>query len=1218
MRTAANTLRAIQRTHSASLLAAVTFALMATSCGNAQAATKYCRGSDCKIYVRGQKLDDASTVEVDVGANTETPSTDDPADGGYSISVDGEVVAGSKTLADAQRKVDKQLDAVDIQVKFDGLDVKPMLNVSTAPVRQSYQAGETVNFLASMNYSDWVVAGEVRIFAAKDGLKGEPLATLPLQPQGIATWIMPGDGPAELIYVLRVYDDQHRFDETRPLSLQRTSKAFAQHEPQNAAIAPGYGEDGTAIRNISLHGGAVTVFGRSVPQQNSVVVMGQLVPVDAEGKFVTQRILPPGQHNIDVRVLDDNKKGLEFNRDINIPSTEWFYVALADLTVGKRFGSSAVKQARPGEFDKVYSKGRLAFYLKGKIKGETLLTAAADTGENDIKGLLKGMDGKDPRQFLKRIDPDKYYPVYGDDSTSVEDAPTRGKFYVRLERGDSHVMWGNFKTQITGTHFMRNERALYGASAVYNSPETVANGARRTEISAYASLPGTLPQRDVLRGTGGSAYFLKQQDITIGSETVSVEVRNSVTGTVLSRRTLKYGVDYDFDYAQGLVLLKQPLASSSSDGAIVSNGLSGGDAVYLAVSYEFTPAASHVKGYAAGGRGQQWLGDHMRVGVTGALEKTGAADQKAIGADVRIQHSDATYLEAEIARSEGPGFGTTRSADGGLTLSDEATAGAAGKSAHAYHVAGQADISELTKGAAKGSMAGHFSHQDGGFSSLDEQITTSRDEWGVAAQVEISDKTDIASTYAESRVADGHRNRDIETHANIAMGEHLIVSPGVRLSQRDDPGVGAIDVGRRVDVGLRLTYDIDEVRSVYVFGQGTASKSDNRRNNDRIGIGGKTILSEKTDLSAELSYGSGGIGGRAQLGYKPTADDSYYIGYALEQDRYTTAATSLVGDDLGKVIFGAKHRYSERLSIFAEDSYDLFGLKRTLAQTYGVTYAPDGRWSTSANVELGHIIDGTINSGTGLKNSDFDRKAFSATIGYKDDGGNIARIKGEARFDRSEDGKRDLDSYLLSETVEMRANPNWRLLGNLDAVISDATDSTRDGKYLEGSLGYAYRPVDNDKLNALFKYIYLHDLPGKDQVTVGGTTAGPQQRSHIFSADANYDISEILTVGAKYGFRIGDTRPRDFSTGWIRGSAHLAVLRADLNIVHNWDALAEARVLWQPQTDTADLGFLIAGYRHIGENFKIGAGYNFGRFSDDLRDQSNSSHGVFLNAVGQF
>ena len=1199
------------------LFAVSSMALVGLS-NTSDAAEKHCKGQYCKAQTRGQKLDSASTVREEVGANTEAQYPDDPNDGGYSISVDGEVVAGSGKLADRQRLVDKRLDAVDIQVKFDGLDTKPILNVSTAPVRQSYHAGEVVQFLASMNYPDWVEHGEVRVFKLGTLQKNQPLANLPLSRNGTATWIMPSNGPTEMVYVLRVYDGKGRFDETRPLALTRTTRNIEQHEPKSAAVAPGFGEDATAFRNIPVYGGSVTVFGSAVPDQDSVLVMGQPVPVDPEGKFVTQRILPPGQHNVAVKVLDARKKGLEFNRDINIPSSEWFYVALADLTVGHRFGTSAVKATRPGEFDNVYSKGRLAFYLKGKIKGQSLLTAAADTGENDLKSMLKGLDGKDPRQFLRRIDADKYYPVYGDDSTSVEDAPTRGKFYVRLERGDSHVMWGNFKTQITGTHFLRNERALYGASGVYSSAEQAPNNERRTQVSAYASLPGTLPQRDVLRGTGGSAYFLKQQDITIGSETVSVQVRDITTNEIISRRQLKYGVDYDFDYTQGLIILRQPLPSTSSDAAIVSNGTSGGNPVYLAVAYEFTPAASNVKGYATGGRGQQWIGDHVRVGITGSREKTGSANQTAIGADVRVQHTDNTYLEAELARSKGPGFGSTHSADGGLTLSDQATSGVADKKANAYRIVGHADVSELTGGAAKGDLEAHFSHQDGGFSSLDEQISKSKNAWGVSADINTSEKSDIVASYAESLISNGHRERNVESHADIAIGDHLTLSPGARHTEHRDSAAGAKDVGARTDLGLRLTYNTDEVRSVYVFGQGTIDKDIGRRNNNRVGVGGKTTLTEKTNLSAEVSYGTGGVAGRAQLGYNPTADDSYYVGYKLDPDRRFGASSYLDGNDLGSVVAGAKHRYSERLSIFAEDSYDLFGLKRSLAQTYGVNYTPDARWSIGSNIELGRIIDGTINTGTGLKNSDFDRKAFSGTVAYKDDEGNIARIKSEARFDRSEDHSRDLDSYLLSESFELRANPNWRFLGNLDAVVSNATDSTRDGTYIEGSLGYAYRPVDNDRLNVLFKYIYLYDLPGKDQVTVGGTTAGPQQQSHIFSVDANYDITKILTVGAKYGFRIGETRPRDGSSGWTKGSAHLAVVRADLNIVHNWDALAEARILWSPQANSSDLGFLIAGYRHFGDNFKIGAGYNFGRFSDDLRDQSYSSHGIFMNAVGQF
>ncbi len=167
--------------------------------------------------------------------------------------------------------------------------------------------------------------------------------------------------------------------------------------------------------------------------------------------FVTQTILPPGEHVVDVLVRDEAAdRSIEFEREINIPDNEWFYVGIADVTVGKRMGkdSHLLAPAAPGEYDSVYQKGRVAFYLKGKVKGRYLITAALDTREEDLDTLFSNMDKKDPRQLLRRLDPDDYYPVYGDDSILKEDAPTSGKFYIRVDRGKSHVMWGNFKTVI--------------------------------------------------------------------------------------------------------------------------------------------------------------------------------------------------------------------------------------------------------------------------------------------------------------------------------------------------------------------------------------------------------------------------------------------------------------------------------------------------------------------------------------------------------------------------------------------------------------------------------------------------------------------------------------------------------------------------------------------------------------------------------------------------
>ena len=111
--------------------------------------------------------------------------------------------------------------------------------------------------------------------------------------------------------------------------------------------------------------------------------------------------------------------------------------------------------------------------------------------------------------------------------------------------------------------------------------------------------------------------------------------------------------------------------------------------------------------------------------------------------------------------------------------------------------------------------------------------------------------------------------------------------------------------------------------------------------------------------------------------------------------------------------------------------------------------------------------------------------------------------------------------------LNIQTSEDWRLLTSLDAVISESATDSLDGEYVEGSIGYAYRPVETDRLNALFKYTFLYDYPGVDQVTVNGTTSGPAQLSNILSADVSYDLSKIVTLGAKYGVRIGETKDSD-------------------------------------------------------------------------------------------
>jgi hypothetical protein len=109
-----------------------------------------------------------------------------------------------------------------------------------------------------------------------------------------------------------------------------------------------------------------------------------------------------------------------------------------------------------------------------------------------------------------------------------------------------------------------------------------------------------------------------------------------------------------------------------------------------------------------------------------------------------------------------------------------------------------------------------------------------------------------------------------------------------------------------------------------------------------------------------------------------------------------------------------------------------------------------------------------------------------------------------------------------------------------------------------------------------------------------------------------------LTLGGKYGYRIGKVSLGRESETFVKSDAHLAVIRADYNVTKKWDLMAEGRALWVTADYDKRFGGLGAIYRHLGNNVKVGVGYSLSDFSDDLTDQSYTSHGPFLNILGKF
>ena len=182
--------------------------------------------------------------------------------------------------------------------------------------------------------------------------------------------------------MLRVYDGEGHFDETavKTLSLFDIPDRKADAERAKRDALSGYGESSLKIRNIAASGGSVTISGDHIKPGERVAALGMPVPVDTKGRFVLRQILPAGPHQVDVAVTEPDGRTATFKRNLSIADKDWFYVAVADLTVaaGRTTGPAPIVTTDTTHYDKTTSvDGRAAFYLKGKILGKYLLTASA-------------------------------------------------------------------------------------------------------------------------------------------------------------------------------------------------------------------------------------------------------------------------------------------------------------------------------------------------------------------------------------------------------------------------------------------------------------------------------------------------------------------------------------------------------------------------------------------------------------------------------------------------------------------------------------------------------------------------------------------------------------------------------------------------------------------------------------------------------------------------
>ncbi len=267
---------------------------------------------------------------------------------------------------------------------------------------------------------------------------------------------------------------------------------------------------------------------------------------------------------------------------------------------------------------------RSSLYLKGHVRGDYLLTLSYDSDKN-----------LDEREF-RDIQPDEFYPVYGDASVKGFDAQSTQRLYVRLDKGPHYALYGDFNTgsQNEGRKLSQYNRNLTGLKLHQES--------RRAQASVFASYDNLTQIIEELPANGTSGpYRLSSNKGLINSEQVEILVRDrNQPDLILETRPQSRFSDYEIERDTGRIYFKSPVASVDANFNPQS----------IRVTYEVDEGGD--KFLVSGVEGQVKLTDKVEVGGVLVRDDNPADGFALYGLNSTVRLGEKTMLVAELAQTE--------------------------------------------------------------------------------------------------------------------------------------------------------------------------------------------------------------------------------------------------------------------------------------------------------------------------------------------------------------------------------------------------------------------------------------------------------------------------------------------------------------------------------------------------------------------------------------
>ncbi|MBI4358302.1 MAG: hypothetical protein HY584_03300 [Candidatus Omnitrophica bacterium] len=964
-------------------------------------------------------------------------------------------------------------------------------------------------------------------------------------------------------------------------------------------------------QSIPIVGSCVKIKGLT-NQTNQCFINGREVFIAPDGSFYEEILIPLGETEIKVEVR--NKEGLSktITKMIRAKANYFSMAGIADGTLNWADSNDRFKLMHVSKSvrDRFNAAGKISYYMFGKLHGKYMFKSAVDT------------DKATQEKLFTYIDPDLYYPIYGDNSTVVYDVNSQGKIYALVEWDKSGATWGNYQTLIgeeNENKLIRYNRTLYGGKVHVETPKRTIYGDPVTKATAYFAEANQRAGHSELLATGGSLYYFRHRNIVEGSEQVRLEVRDKNSGIPIYSTPQEQIRDYEIKYDEGRIMFHKPLLSIAPSDTVISDSVLGGNPVYVVANYEyknqeaFPISLDDLDNRTAGFRVSQHFRDHIRGALTYLQEEQDGKYYKLLGGDSTVKLGNFTRLDAEIAHSTADSISSYISYGGGYDY--EGLTGENLQDGTALRIEANSSLGEyMGKDNDFLNFSGYWQRVDRNYSAVDSMFEAGSEKYGLNFSHRVTKNDEVRVIFEQQDIEKGATNDLVEDQiqakrSQIFTGQwshdwdkfHFITEYQMR-NEREPLGP-LIDNGKgRVKghlVGERIQYDISDRTSVHLAQQ--VGLTDINDSLSTVGFSRK--VSDKTTVSAQAGVGPMGHSVLASIQKNMDAHNSSYSNYLL--------SNSAVDGRTSTTSFGSNTKISETATLRRERqvvSSETRGVFKSNVIGYENQITPELKFDFDYQKREEKQDPFTITSPEATN-------AASGFVSYLVPDKIKAYSKAEHRFNSDEVWQLVLDSQ-----GEFKATKDFFVFAEHEYSTAKDNASQIDKK----QVGIAFRPVNFDWFNALAKYIRFADDRPENVTSADGGFVKMQSQSDTFAGEYALDLPVRFQFVQKIAFQDEEIMAAN-TTNTIQTPENLKALlmiyRLNYHLTNRIDFAAEYRRLRRKGSDIRDKehGALVEITFQIIKHVAIGCGFNFTNITEDITDHdSKNAKGFFIRMQGKY